>query len=132
MEKDFHVLVFGKTGCDKCKMLNRRLDALLSHNEWQDFEKIYFDLETEDGLVAFCQAECVNPSRIPAMLVMKHDREAGKYGRLLNPRPGQWDDVCKKSKLYTYLGLQTDYGDIGQGVIKPEMLTAVLEEARRL
>ena len=130
MEKPYRVLVFGKAGCDKCKMLNKRLDALLAKPEWQDFEKLYCDLETEDGLVPFCQAECVNPSRVPAIVVKRQDEQTGKYLKLRNPQPGSQDSVCKKSKLYTYLGLQTDYSGSGKGLITPDMLTHLLSEAR--
>ena len=125
--KQYRVQVFGKAGCDKCKMLNRRLDKLFEQEEWQDFEKEYCDLETERGLVAFCRAQCVNPSRIPAMLVTRR-REDGTYELLENPAPGREDRVCKASKLYQYLGLQTDY--TSNGVISPKMIGAVLEEAR--
>ena len=69
--KTFRVLVFGKVGCDKCAMLNRRLDRLFAEESWQDFEKQYCDIETEEGLIAFCRAQCVNPSRIPALLVTR-------------------------------------------------------------
>ena len=129
MEKDFRVMVFGKTGCDKCKMLNRRLDTLLAKPEWQDFEKVYLDLETIDGLVAFSLAECINPSQIPAVQVMKKPVGATEYAPLRNPQPGDTNPAYKNSKLYTYLGLQTDYSD--SGVITPDMLTTLLQEARQ-
>ena len=63
------------------------------------------------------------------MVVMKKDPESGEYQTLPNPAPGEPDEVCKTSRLYTYLGLQTDYGKIGRGVISPKMVTAVLQQA---
>ena len=42
--KDFKVIVFGKKGCDKCKVLNKRLDKLMEKDEWQAFEKEYYDI----------------------------------------------------------------------------------------
>ena len=73
----FVVKVFGKPGCDKCKVLNRRLDSLFAKEEWQDFRKVYCDVETEEGLVEFCNVECINPQRIPAMVVAVEDPESG-------------------------------------------------------
>ena len=129
MSPQFRVLVFGKLSCKKCHLLNERLDKLLKKPEWQQFEKAYCDVETEDGMVAFCKSECVNPSRIPAMMVARLNAESGRYEPLLNPQMGKTDAVCGKSKLYTYLGLQTDYGGEGGGVITPKMINSVLSEA---
>ena len=130
MEKTYVVKVFGKAGCAKCKTLNKRLDTLLAKAEWSEFGKQYCDVETGDGLVDFSRAECINPNRIPAFVVSKRDSDTGEYHMLLNPRPDERDAVCGNSKLYTFLGLQTDYTDVGKGLIKPSMLEAVLEEAR--
>ena len=131
-EKKFQVTVFGKTGCDKCKIMNKRLEELLVKPEWQDFDKTYHDLETEDGLVAYCRTECINPTRIPAMIVSKRNPTTGQYEFVTNPKPGQPDPVLKRTRLYSWLGLQTDYSDQGQGVVSPKMLTSVLDEARLL
>lgn len=125
------IKVFGKPGCDKCKVLNKRLDTLLSKEEWSGFEKVYCDVETEEGLVDFCNVECLNPQRIPAMVVTTVQEDTGRQVLLENPKKGENDAVCGGSKLYTYLGLQTDY-DAGGGVLTPKMLKAVLEEAREL
>ncbi len=129
MDKPFRVLVFGKAGCDKCKMLNRRLDRLFSDERWQDFEKQYCDVETEEGLIAFCRAQCVNPSRIPALLVTRRSPE-GTYEPVANAGSGTPDAAGGRSRLYQYVGLQTDYSDIGSGLITPEMIERVLQEAR--
>jgi len=127
--KKHQIRVFGKQGCDKCHALNRRLDKLLKQAEFADFEKLYCDVETIDGLVAFSEAECINPSRIPAMLVCRYDEASEEYVPLSNARPGANDPVSKKSKLYQYLGLQTDYSDVGKGIISPKMIKSVLAEA---
>jgi hypothetical protein len=87
-------------------------------------------VETIDGLVAFAEAECINPSRIPAMLVTAWDEETDDYVPLSTKAPGAKDAVCKKSKLYQYVGLQTDYSDVGKGTISPKMIQAVLTEAQ--
>ena len=36
--------------------------------------------------------------------------------------------VCRKAKLYQYIGLQTDYSNVGQGLITPKMIQSVLAE----
>ncbi len=130
-EKNYRVTVFGKAGCDKCKVLQKRLYEILAKPEWNDFEKVYADVETEDGLVAFCRAECVNPSRIPAFVVSRRDPVSGHYQLVLNPEPEKPAPVLKKAGLYTYTGLQTDYTGEGQGVITPRMITTILEAARK-
>jgi len=128
MAKPYRVKVFGKAGCDKCAVLNQRLDKLLEKEEWQGFEKEYCDVGTEIGLVDFCEAECINPQRIPAMLVMQGNETAGRFEPLPNPKPGSRDTICGDSRLFQYLGLQTDYYG-GKGVITPKMITAVLQDA---
>ena len=131
MASKFKIRVFGKTGCDKCKVLNQRIDGLLEKAEWADFQKEYVDVETEEGLVHFAQSECINPQRIPAFMVARMNEENSRLEPILNPRPGEADEVCKKSRLYTWLGLQTDYSEAGRGVISTPMITTILEEARR-
>jgi len=129
MSKPYRIQVFGKQGCTKCKTLNQRLDKLLDGEKWIDFEKEYLDVETVDGLVAFASAECINPQRIPAMLVARKQEETGTFRPLPARKPGSHDKICGKSKLYQYVGLQTDYSDEGKGIISPQMITAVLTEA---
>ncbi len=129
MKHQYQVQVFGKPGCDKCARLNRRLDKMLAKEEWQAFEKVYFDLHTEAGLVAFCEAECINPQRIPALLVTRWNADKDQYEPVPNPAPGAPDPLCGKSRLFQHLGLQTDYS-AGGGVLAPKMLAAVLQQAR--
>jgi len=129
MEKPFRIMVFGKTSCDKCKALNRRLDRLMTEPRWQDFEKVYCDVETEDGLIAFCRAQCANPNRIPALLVARRGDD-GRYQPLPVARPAATDAQCGSSHLYQFVGLQTDYSETGSGLITPQMLEAVLGEAQ--
>lgn len=128
MVAKYQIRVFGKKGCEKCHALNQRLDKLLEKDGYSLFEKLYCDVETIDGLVAFAEAECINPSRIPAMLVTEWNDDEGDYEPIMLKEPGMEDPVCKRAKLYHYLGLQTDYSDIGKGVISPQMIQAVLDE----
>lgn len=122
------VNVFGKEGCQKCAMLNRRLDKLLGAPRFAQFEKKYNNVMTEDGMMKFCLAQCLNPSRIPAMLISRID-ENGKETYLPNPHPGEQSEVYGHSKLFQFLGIQTDYSDEGKGIITPEMIESVLVEA---
>ncbi len=131
MSKKFQVLIFGKSGCDKCKFLTQRVDDLLEKEEWQDFEKVYCSLDTEDGLVAFAKSECINPQRVPAMLI-KVQNGNGSYSYIPNRNPDNPDKAFKTSKLYPILGMQTDYSDLGRGVISPAMIKAALEEAKQV
>jgi hypothetical protein len=129
MATQYQIRVFGKQGCDKCHTLNQRLDKLLVKDDYHAFDKCYCDVETIDGLVAFSEAECINPSRIPALLVTEWDAEADEYVPVETKQPGAKDPVCQKSKLYQYLGLQTDYSDTGKGLITPKMIQSILTEA---
>ncbi len=126
------VHVFGKPGCAKCSMLNRRLDKMLAEDpRYARFHKEYHNVLDENGLVEFCKTECLNPSRIPAMVVGTQD-EAGKIHYLVNPTPDAADPVCKHSRLYQFLGIQTDYSEEGKGLITPEMIQTILDEALTL
>ncbi len=129
MMKPYQVQVFGKAGCEKCAVLNQRIDKLLDAEFQATFEKVYFDVETEPGIVAFAASECLNPQRIPALLIARYDEVGKRYVPVPNPRPGESDAVYKNTKLYQYLGLQTDYSETGQGVIDPKMIKACLREA---
>ena len=123
------VNVFGKPGCAKCAMLNRRLDKMLAEDpRYARFHKEYHNVLSEEGLVEFCKSECLNPSRIPAMVISCADSE-GKSHYLVNPDPDVFDSVCRHSKLYQFLGVQTDYSEEGKGIISPEMIKSILDEA---
>lgn len=130
MASTYRVLVFGKTDCEKCKALNRRLDKWLKEHPDADIEKAYMSLDTEEGLIAFCESECVNPQRIPAMLIQQYDGQTGRYRPVTRPEPGAPDAVLGPCALYQYVGLQTDYTERGRGVVSPEMIGHVLEIGR--
>ena len=130
MGAQYQIRVFGKEGCDKCHTLNQRLDKLLAKDDYAAFEKLYCDVETIDGLVAFSEAECINPSRIPAMLITRWNEDENDYVPVDARQPGAADAVCKKARLYQYVGLQTDYSDTGKGIISPKMIQAVLAEVQ--
>ncbi len=124
----YEIVVFGKEGCQKCHALNQRIDKLLKKEEFASFTKTYVDVLTEEGLIEFCNTECINPQRIPAMTVRKYSSETGLYEYIENPQPGREDAVCGSFKLYTYLGVQTDYSSTG--TITPKMVKSILESAQ--
>ena len=123
--KDYSVMVFGKEGCDKCKILNKRLDSLLEKPGFEKFDKTYHDITTVDGLVNFAKSEVLNPQRIPAFLVLKKSAE-GKYD-YIREMFEEGPDKNGKYRVPTYLGLQTDYSN--GGVIRPSELKNVLNQA---
>ena len=125
MNKTFRIHVFGKQDCDKCKALNRRLDKMLGQDTWADFEKVYHDLGTIDGLVQFCHAEGINPQRIPAMTISRKS-EDGRYEPVPNQDPPSPEQT---RRLHSMLGLQTDYSAAGKGVLPPAEIEAVLSDA---
>lgn len=129
MAAKYQIQVFGKQGCDKCHTLNQRIEKLIAKDEYTDIEKLYCDVETIDGMVAFSEAECINPARIPAMLLTAWDADADDFVPVCTKEPGAEDSICRKSRLYQYVGLQTDYSEVGKGVISPKMIRAVIAEA---
>jgi len=129
MGKKFCVYVFGKAGCDKCKILNQRLDDLLTKPEWADFEKHYLDVLTVDGVVGLCKVGGVNPQRIPAFVVAAPSPEGGRFDYLPPLSDVAAADMPVAARLHSCLGLQTDYSDAGRGVISPRMITTVLGAA---
>ncbi|MGQ9662374.1 MAG: anaerobic ribonucleoside-triphosphate reductase, partial [Kiritimatiellia bacterium] len=128
--KPFLLLLFGKTGCKKCSVLDERLERLLAEPQWADFAKLYLDAETEEGLVALCEAECIDPQRLPGLLVLRRGVNREEYHPISNPSYGK--SSANPSRLSVYLGLHTDYSETGRGVITTEMITQLLAEARAL
>ena len=129
MGKTYRVSLFGKKGCDKCKILKGRLESLLVKDEWSDFDSVYNDIETEDGLVSFVHTECLNPQRIPSFVVEKENAETGAWEPLLNP-----DALASTARMrpWRYIGVETDYSEAGRGVITPKMVTDALARAKEL
>lgn len=121
----FQVQVFGKKGCPKCKVLNRRMDKILKKEEWKDFEKVYFDITTVDGLVHFGKAECLNSQRIPSFLVCSLD-ETGEPHKIRQTFP-EGKDSSGTYRVPVFVSLQTDYSN--GGVIKPSDVERIFGEA---
>ena len=120
--------VYGKHGCKKCELLKSRLQKLLEKDEYKDISMNYSDVLTLDGIVAFCKVKCLNPNRIPA-LVMETEQDG-----VIKPVPSAHrksleSQVFGAGVVYSYIGVQTDY-DNGGGVISPAMIESVLTEAK--
>lgn len=126
--RKYFVNVFGKQGCAKCDLMKKRLAVLLERPEYRLFELRYYDIRTDPGIVAFCNADCVNPNRIPALLISGVRNGTDAY--LQDPR--QFEDITdaafESGTTYQHIGLQTDY-DNGGGVVTPAMLQGVLDKA---
>ena len=129
-ERRFGAHVIGHTGCAKCAMLNRRLDALLQESPYKEhFVKVYHDTEDPRGmeqrelaLVFFCRCQCINPNRIPALIITD---ESGEF----LPRPARPEcALLQSAHIYQFIGIQTDYS-AGGGVITPAMIKETLDEA---
>lgn len=113
------VHVFGKTGCAKCAVLQKRLDSLLERDEYKGkFVKEYDNVLTPEGLVRFCRVQCVNPNKIPAMVI------ADENGQFM-----EGDMNPNAPYTYQYLGIQTDYSDKGKGIIPPDLIEEILKRA---
>ena len=111
--------VFGKTGCAKCAVLQKRLDSILEKDEFKNkFVKEYDNVLTEEGLLKFCRVQCVNPNKIPALVISDQD------GNFLE---GEWN--VKAPYTYQYLGIQTDYSETGKGILQPELIEEILRKA---
>jgi hypothetical protein len=127
--KPYRIEVYGKPGCEKCSLLKKRLDGLLKTKEWQAFEKIYYNVESIDGLVAFTQVECLNPSRIPGFVITKWNNQIQGYEYI--PQNAQdIEDNFKRTLLHMWLGLQTDYSEIGKGTLPPKLIEDMLQRAK--
>ncbi len=123
--KDYNILIFGKKGCDKCKVLNKRMDSILEKPEYENFDKTYYDVTEIAGLVEFSKTEILNPQRIPSFLVLKKNEE-GEYEKIPQTFTEGFDE-SGKYRFPTFVGLQTDYSN--GGVIKPSDIKDVLHEA---
>jgi hypothetical protein len=125
--KKYKVIVFGKKDCEKCKALNHKIDELLKLDEYKDFEKQLIDVMSEDGLIMFCDFDCLNAQRIPSFLILKKDDK--QYITIKNDYYDT-DEICKGYMTYQYLGLQTDYSN-NDGKITSKMIENVFSLARK-
>ena len=126
MDKPYRIQVFGKPGCDKCTVLNRRLDKIITEEKFKGFSKVYQNVESVDGLVEFTKTECMNPSRIPGFIIQKWDEAENSWKYI--PQTSA-DKESSKILLYSIVGIQTDYSGEGKGLLSPKQIKKVLESA---
>ena len=124
--KRFQVTVFGKQGCDKCKVLKNRLEKILAEKTYADFEIVYYDLGTVDGLVWFCQCEMLNPQRLPSFMIFEKEDRSGTTTLKPLVRPEKISGPTGEH-LNTFVGLETDY--TSTGTLTPKMIRRVLDAA---
>ncbi|MEA1997618.1 MAG: hypothetical protein U9N45_08250, partial [Gemmatimonadota bacterium] len=115
--KRFEVSVFGKQGCDKCKLLHKRLGKILADKKYKDFELAYYDLGTVEGLVHFCRCEVLNPQRIPGFIVLEKepdDESAENTVRAIRPvlYSKKVSDLDEDG-IVMFVSLETDYSSTG-------------------
>lgn len=122
--KRFQVALFGKEGCDKCEVLKKRLDKILQEKPYEEFEFVYCDLGTVEGLVRFCRSDVLNPQRIPSFMVFhkETDQEEADPDPLRCRR-----EISAEEEIETFLALETDYKTTG--IISPKMIKNVLDQA---
>ena len=124
--KRFQVAMFGKEGCEKCEVLKKRLNKILQEKLYEEFEFVYCDLGTVEGLVRFCCCEVLNPQRIPSFIVYHKQTDQQEA----DPSPVRCKrKVYAEEEIETFLALETDYK--ASGVITPKMIGDVLDQAMK-
>lgn len=131
-KKTYRATVFGKEGCAKCTQLKNRLTKMITKGTLTDLDMEYKDVLTVPGMVDFSELECLNPQRIPALVVSRFNDKKDRYDVIPTPVPGKPDDVCQASRLYQIMGIQTDYSGAGKGIITPQMIQHVIEQAQHV
>lgn len=122
--KRFQVVLFGKEGCDKCEVLKKRLNKILQEKPYEEFELVYCDLGTVEGLVRFCRCEVLNPQRIPSFMV--YHKQAAQHEAV--PAPVRYKKkVFAEEEIETFLALETDYKTTG--IVTPAMIRNALDQA---
>lgn len=105
------LIVYGKTGCQKCEILQRRLEKMGLSFELRK-------VDTLTGLILFCRAEQLNPSRIPAVLVEED-------GKPLVDDSGKTAELLGTCALPSIAGMQTDYEN--GGVLRPADIQTLVD-----
>lgn len=117
--------VFGKDGCVKCAVLQRRLAQLMEKDEYiGTFGAVYHDCLDENELVTAIQLN-LNLSKIPA-IVMGDGKSFMRYTWGRDRLDGD------RSVVGGWLGLSTDYSDQHRGVITAAMIEELIRLGLRL
>lgn len=124
-----HIHILGHTGCSKCKAMLDRTEKLLAAEPYHSHFVLQFDDTEADNNEAkiianmwFCLATEVNRNQdIPCLLVANEEN-------LLMEQSPKLTEKLGNNALLVHFGLKTDYKH-GDGVVRPEMIKAVLDAA---
>ena len=100
--KDFLIVVFGKDGCPHCDTLYENVVSVLDSNQKEDFSLDFQNLSKRQGLVAFAKSETINGQRIPALQIMKLDKNDNSYKKIIDSRKEEFL-VDENKYFYSYL-----------------------------
>ncbi|MBN2040333.1 MAG: hypothetical protein JW864_09845 [Spirochaetes bacterium] len=105
--KKYLIVIYGKNGCEKCVQLKKDVGMILKEEKSRnDFDMDYQNLSTVEGMQAYALSETVNGQRIPALQIMKFNKERNSYIKI--PNPEYSTNTSGKTASY-YLQLETDY-----------------------
>ena len=127
----YKLSVFGKRNHAETDELLHNITEMLASNAISDAYLAFEDVQTVTGVVNFSELSCLNPQRVPAMVISRYNPETDAYEAIGNPTPEGEDVVCKKSRLYQIMGLQTDYSVEARGIISQEMIAHVITESMK-
>jgi hypothetical protein len=122
--KQFRITVFGKEGCLKCNLLKQRISKLLTEEKYSNFDMEYVDIKTLNGLVELCKCEVLNPQKIPAFIIKKRNAFGNFDFINVKTSPHKYSD-----EINTILYIQTDYSNVGKGLINYEKIVELLDIA---
>ncbi|MCK5849089.1 MAG: hypothetical protein KAH01_07845 [Caldisericia bacterium] len=127
--KKFLIVIFGKDRCPHCDILHKNVMNILDETQNEDFSLDFQNLSRREGLVAFAKAETINGQRIPALQIMKFNKDEDSYKKIVDTRKEGF--VEEKSEFFypTYLQLQTDYAN-NKDITKEEIL-GIMDLARK-
>jgi thiol-disulfide isomerase/thioredoxin len=111
INKNFLIVIFGKDECPHCDALYENVVNILDENSKEDFSLDFQNLSRREGLVAFAKAETVNGQRIPALQILKFDKNDKSYKKIVDSRKEEYLTDENKYFYPTYLQLQTDYAN---------------------
>lgn len=120
--KPYLIVIYGKDGCDKCALLKDEVSVMLKEDSLkEDFDLDYQNLSTVEGMAAYAISETVNGQRIPALQIMKYDKERKSYVKIPDLRAETFNDKTGELFVPAYLQLQTDYSSDSPGIKKSEL-----------
>ncbi len=128
--KPYLIVIYGKDGCDMCAHLKDEVSVMLDDEKLKDdFDLDYQNLSTVEGMTAYALSETVNGQRIPALQIMKYNREKKSYVKIPDRRQENLDEKTGSLFVPVYLQLQTEYGS-SDPVIKKSQVRQLMSLAK--